>query len=391
MSSSFAAINMKPTIFSRVIKKTLPALLFFFLALLISVDNSKLVNNFFYICLLIPALVVLVKEKIRPTFPASMIGIYLIYIALSTLWGTGDLMTGMKQLKYVVYILAFAVLIHKFASPPERVALVAAGGLIIGLLLEGHSLYLQFSSIGVDNWLAAFPRLEETTGPFNPVYLALCIGLFGFILIASKVDNPWISTALICALILVTLPLQSRTMILSLVVAHGYLMFRRRDFRVLSLWVILSLASSVALLFSIDRFTGPIYRDDIWLISLTTYLQDCSILLGCGNRHNFGTVIDNIYFYNPHSIVLSQLLYGGVLGVLFLLATLWIINKEARHTAEHWKPVFLYCALASLPIGHTLLTHPDFIWILIWLPLGLSGILFRPDPSPGSPGEVPAR
>ena len=359
-------------------QKALSAFLFLFLIMLISIDNSKLVNNFFYVFLLLPAVFIATKEKIKPTTSALIIGTYLIYISVSTIWGTGDILATAKQLKYVLYILAFTLLIHTLIYSDKQITAIAAGGLITGLLLEAYSFYLQITAIGIDQWLKTFPRLSKVTGPLNPVYLALTIGLFAFILIARKARNPWLSTTLVLILTLVTLPLQSRTLILALAIGHGYLLFTRRDFLPFLLWTALCLAGGITLLFSIDRFTTQFYRGSIWLDAITSYWQDCSWVFGCGHRYNFQIHVGDIYIYHPHSIILSQVLYGGLFGAMLLLTALWAILKELRDRPEHWKAVLLYCFMASLPIGHTLLTHPDFIWVLIWLPLALSGILFRP-------------
>lgn len=358
--------------------KLLIGSLLLFLGLLISVEHSKLTNNAFYITLMLPGLLLLFKRPPSISPAGITLVSFLLYMALSTFWGADDLGDGFKQLKYVIYIIAFLVITHQAASSNRHISLIASAGFLLTLSLEAHSLYMQIANIGLEKWLAHFPRLLQTTGPLNAVYMSLTIGLFGFILIASRVRNPWMATALVCALILVTLPLQSRTLILSLVVAHSYLLFRQKAFHALIFWIIFCLAAGGALLLSIDRFTGAVHRDGIWLYAINAWIDDCSMIFGCGNRHNFNINIEGTYFYNPHSILLSQMLYGGLTGLLLLGAVAWTMRQEFHRIAPYWPPVFLYSLTACLTIGHSLLTHPDFIWLLTWLPLALSGILFNP-------------
>lgn len=361
---------------SLVVDALLPACMMIFIGMLVAVTNTKLVNNFFYLILLLPGLYMLCRGHLRPNSTALMLTTYLIYVAVSTFWGTGDGVSVLKQLKYVVYILAFMVMVHQFARSPERIQLLAGSALGLALLLEGISLYQQLSHIGLGTWLTHFPRLSQTSGPLNPVYLALAIGLFGFILITRLARTSWMSTLLVCALILACLPLQSRTLILALVVAQGYNLFQRKQFGACAAWAVACLAGAVFLLTAIDRFTSSVHRDNIWLFSLHSFWQDCSLLIGCGNRYDFDINIGGSYFYHPHSVALSQLLYGGLAGGVLLLTTLGFLYRASRQANASWRPVFVYCMTACLTIGHTILTHPDFLWLLTWLPLGLSGILF---------------
>lgn len=351
-----------------------------FLGLLIALEHSKLTNNFFYVALMPAAFVLMYHKVARPSPVAVALFGYLIYIALSTFWGNSDLGDGFKQLKYVVYIFSFVAVAHHVASSPNRILMIAGTMLTLAVFLEAHSLYSQISVIGLENWLDRFPRLSQTTGPLNPVYLALTIGLFGFILISSRIHNPWIATGLVCLLVLLTLPLQSRTLILALVVAHSYKLIQQRAFRALTVWAILCAIAGVAILIGVDRFSSSVLRDDIWQFAFKTWIKECSILFGCGNRYDFDIHTQGMFFYNPHSVVFSQLLYGGLIGSLLIAIFVYTVARKTHQTASFWTPVFIYSAVACTTIGHSLLTHPDFLWILTWLPISFSGILFRSVP-----------
>jgi hypothetical protein len=376
MNTTLSSSNNHPTFVSMATRNLLPACLLIFLGMLIAVDNSKLVNNFFYATLLIPALVTVFRRAITPKPPAILLGVYLFYVALSTLWGTGDIIAMLKQMKYIVYVFAFLVITHQLAAKPGYTLLLASCGLTLGLLLEAHSLYIQISSIGIQPWLTQFPRLSKISGPLNAVYLALTIGLFGFILITSQIKSPWISSLLVCCLIVMTLPLQSRTLIIALIMAQGFNLLLQRRLSVFLIWGLICITGTVLLVLSIDRFTSEVHRSGIWLFSIDSLWQNCNIIIGCGNRYDFNINIDGFYFFNPHSVILSQLLYGGIIGMTLLCISLWFIYKAARQIEIFWLSVFVYCLTSCLTIGHTILTHPDFLWLITWLPLGLSGILF---------------
>lgn len=348
-----------------------------FIALLLGADNTKLTNNFFYLFLMLPAMILVARRQLRPTRACLLLGGYLLYVALSSFWNNADPGDSAKHLKYVVYILAFAAITQQVMAQPERLKWIAAWGLLISLVVEAHSLYTMINVIGLDNWLHNFPRLAQINGPLNAVYLGLAIGLFGFILISSQVRTPWLASLLICGLILMTIPLQSRTPILALLLAHSYYLFRLRAFSALACWILMLAAGVFALILMVDRFTVEFYRADIWLGVAGTMSEHCSILIGCGNRFEFNISAQGIYFYNPHSIWLSQFFYGGAIGIVFLLVVFGSIIQGKHQLPDYSLPLFTYSFIACVPIGHSLLTHPDFLWLLTWFPLALSGMLFR--------------
>lgn len=348
-----------------------------FIALLLGADNTKLTNNVFYLFLMLPAGVMIARRQLRPTRACLLLGGYLLYVALSTFWSNADPGDSTKHLKYVVYILAFAAITQQVMAQPERLKWIAAWGLLVSLIVEAHSLYTLIANVGLDSWARDFPRLDQLTGPLNAVYLALAVGMFGFILISSQVRNPWLASLLVCGLILLTIPLQSRTPILALLLAHSYYLFRLRAFTALACWILMLAVGGLALTLTIDRFTAEFVRVDIWLNVAGTLSEQCSLLLGCGNRFDFSVQAQGFLYANPHSFWLSQLFYGGLVGVALLATCLWALYRHASQLAAFWPPVFLYCAVTGFSIGHSLLTHPDFIWLLTWFPLALSGILFR--------------
>ncbi|WP_010324520.1 O-antigen ligase family protein [Marinobacterium stanieri] len=348
-----------------------------FITLLLGAENTKLTNNVFYLFLMLPAVVLVARRQLRPTRACLLLGGYLLYVALSSFWNNADPGDSAKHLKYVVYILAFAAITQQVMAQPERLKWIAAWGLLISLVVEAHSLYTLIASVGLDTWARDFPRLDQLTGPLNAVYLALAVGLFGFILISSQVTNPWLASILVCGLILLTIPLQSRTPILALLLAHSYYLFRLKAFTALACWVLMLAAGGLVLVLMIDRFTAEFVRVDIWRNVAGTMSEQCSLLLGCGNRYDFDVQAQGFHYANPHSLWLSQLFYGGLIGVALLATCLWALYRHASQLAAFWPPVFVYCAATGFSIGHSLLTHPDFLWLLTWFPLALSGMLFR--------------
>lgn len=346
-----------------------------FLGLLILSNNSKLTNNFYYAGIMLPAIILFYRNPVRPTLAGMAISGYLLYLAASTLWSKNDISTSLQQLKYVLYVALFLFATHKASTSETRIKTIAICCLSFSLCVEVHALYILISDIGIRDWISTFPRLTPTLGPLNAIFVALTIGMSGFLLILMTVKNPWLASALVFLIILITLPLQSRALILSLVIAHCYYLYKIRAFSVLCLWLASIISAAMFLLLSIERFSAT-HRLDIWLFALNAWLDDCSLLFGCGNRYDFNININDMHFYHVHSIWLSQLVSGGISGLILITCVIFSIKKETRHIEKHWPPVFLFSFIACFTVGHKLLSHPDYIWLITWLPLGLSGILF---------------
>ncbi len=116
---------------------------------------------------------------------------------------------------------------------------------------------------------------------------------------------------------------------------------------------------------------GGSYRLEIWSSSIQKVF-DCGLLLGCGFGGNSEiTTSAGKVFQHSHNIFLSHLINTGLLGLISLLGLLGltIVKGLRNHSA-------MVCGLLAGLVGlmfdgNSLITNPDAIWLIFWLPLVL--------------------
>ena len=94
------------------------------------------------------------------------------------------------------------------------------------------------------------------------------------------------------------------------------------------------------------------------------------MLLGCGlGVDSKITIADGNVFQHPHNIYLDQLIKTGILGLLGLLGVIAyvVIRGLKARSCMVWG---LIAGLVALVFdGKDLLTNPDDMWLIFWLPL----------------------
>jgi len=119
----------------------------------------------------------------------------------------------------------------------------------------------------------------------------------------------------------------------------------------------------------LDR--GGSYRIDIWLSSLDKVVE-CGVLFGCGFSESGGILIGGgDVFQHPHNIYLMHLLNFGIFGLISLLALLfWLLIRGFK--CQSVMVFGLVTSLIGLIFdGKDLLTNPNELWLLFWLPVVL--------------------
>ena len=80
---------------------------------------------------------------------------------------------------------------------------------------------------------------------------------------------------------------------------------------------------------------------------------------------------------HPHSLFVSTLVYGGIIG-LFLLFTLLIWTMNILASDIHQRPAQLALVILSYAIplllfdGDRIIDKIDIVWLLLWLPIGIA-------------------
>ncbi|MEW4981705.1 MAG: O-antigen ligase family protein [Cycloclasticus sp.] len=114
---------------------------------------------------------------------------------------------------------------------------------------------------------------------------------------------------------------------------------------------------------------GVSYRFDIWISSLMK-IVDCGLFLGCGFGGNSEITIESGQtFQHSHNVFLSHFVNTGLFGLLSLLCVVGYITYQGfKHNAI--MVLGLLVGMAALMFdGNALLTNPDDIWLIFWLPL----------------------
>ena len=115
---------------------------------------------------------------------------------------------------------------------------------------------------------------------------------------------------------------------------------------------------------------------------MTTFhkMSGLSWLIGYGDNASSTVDTAGYLFEHPHSIYLSTLFYGGIIGLGLLLALIaksYVILFRAQ--AGEPRGIALACltfgAVSLLFDGDYLLDKIDYVWLVLWLPVALTASL----------------
>jgi O-antigen ligase len=184
---------------------------------------------------------------------------------------------------------------------------------------------------------------------------------------------------------------QSRSTLLSLVVVMIALQLSmwllhkedRRNYtnRLLIVMVLIFAASAVFLRVYPEYFKLAFLRKISYQVRLDIWGH---LLVRIKNAPWFGhsliadprTEVIGVVWLHPHSVYVATLLYGGIVGLLLLMAVvisgLWQGFGRARQSINLVAAcMVLYGALCIVPNGNMLIHHPKPFWLFFWFPLAL--------------------
>jgi len=144
-----------------------------------------------------------------------------------------------------------------------------------------------------------------------------------------------------------------------------------------------ALASLILLIYSsniietiINRNAGFSCRDTIWADLLPSAMNTFFFGRGVGSSSGYITYcyeLSNEPLSGTHSIYMYVLLYTGITGVgLGLLTTFYAVKtafKSHNEFDKFWGIIIIYGFIAFIPNGDSLVSRPNEVWPLFWVPL----------------------
>ena len=356
---------------------TLTVLLFVLSFLIL--PSSKMVNNFFYAALALPAVVWLPRFFAVNRF-SWIDGLWLVFLGY---FATRGLLAGdFRFVKHVLYVGLFVFVLRCLV---RRQAFES--GLVLRTFFWASAAYVALNAVWLwlSGELASGERIIWLSGRMaGPIYTSMWIALcFGLCLLAWVRENrKWeLSLAMLTAWFLCGYVLQSRSGLVGLslcllpLLFLGLLRSRRHPLVLVAgmflsaglLYVVASQSPTVSALWS----RGDSYRLELWG-NYVAMLDSCGIWQGCGT--DFSPEIElasGIFINHPHNVYLSLALYGGLPGVVLfgvLMSTLLFI---AIRTRSIWGFALLLGLIMVNFDGHRVLDSPNELWLLLLLPAGL--------------------
>lgn len=339
---------------------------------------SGLGNNIVYIFILLPSLFFWIKCRTKLSIDGYVWAVYLLYVLMSNIWSNDDIFGFFDQLRYLVYIAIFLHGLEIYRKSRLSVNYILFGMLFFVLMIEMVSIISYVNAHGLDVWMTRFPRIYGKIGIESPIDLSCILVLIVIALMSINNIKPlYYILILFCVAILIA-PFQTRISLLGLAAGVLFVLFQKKHYRTLSISVAVILVVVSFYYFEVDRFSSGRYpRLDIWMFAFNKVVDDCSVFYGCGFNHEFDINVSGRSYAQLHSLVLSQFFYGGMVGIVgflvVIIRTLWIMFKINCP----WLPVLVSSLVVLMTNRHEIISNPNFVWVMLWMPIGLSGLLFK--------------
>jgi len=349
-----------------------------FVFMMFAMPTSKLANMGFYIFVALPVLFsipILIKDN---KFKSDL----LIFASLLSFWvflsmlgdDISDTSKLGKEIRHACYVVVFAVAVY-YSLSTKNVSVKQFMFYVLCLSVV-YSLVAMFYQYGW-NELPLVRRLFPPLRLGSPIFVSLLLACFGVAMMnVYFLENQYIRTISLFLLLLFLLYFyNSRAGIVALcggVVVMVVMSHAKFSWRAVVGLLIIIITYLLGLYFYgnlLER--GGSYRIDIWLSSLDKIVE-CGVFFGCGFAESGELVIESgEVFQHPHNIYLMHLLNFGIFGLMSLMTLLfWLVIRGFK-----CRSVMVFGLVASLIglmfDGKDLLTNPNEIWLLFWLPVVL--------------------
>jgi hypothetical protein len=351
--------------------------------------ESGSANNFstYLITLTLLPLSLLRKQTAFINLPLlSIMAVCLIYLATSVFWSDSEESVS-RHFGYALLIISFCasipISIAYFPSFLSRmVSLIVLAAFVSGI----YSIYLHFSLPEYqplpEQRMYAMGRLS------NPVIGALSYGFAMTLAIymlltesrrSAKIGYLGAILIFITAVILTG----SRGVYLALIASTSMAIFIRypsnRKLQVLGVITTVLIFSTIAAL-----FLGPellfkralSFRPEIWSEFVTRAIYS-NVWIGLGMSANSEFLMPELLIQHPHSAFVATFYYGGIVGLsLYLglvLKSISALNEPDSTNVHLLAAMLLAFGLTATALdGNEILTKVNYLWFLIWFPIGLT-------------------
>jgi hypothetical protein len=319
---------------------------------------------------------------------AGLIALFLGYMTLSVLWSSNNepvVKTFSEALLVLTFCLAVPVSIERFHWFLNALVVLV---ILSAVVNSGYSIYLHYAL--PDYQPLPEPRLYALGRLSNPVIGALSYG-FAVVLAAYMFLNETrrlASAGYLAAIVLFIVAIVltgSRGVYLAMAAAMsiGMLLHYQGNTKLQVTGVAGTLlALSAAAYF----FLGPealfsralSFRPEIWSEFISRTITS-NVWIGTGMTTDSEFQLPELLIQHPHSVFIATFYYGGLIGLALYLALVLRAIQSLGAMRQH-NVRLLGCMLLAFGLtgtlldGNELIEKVNYLWFLVWLPVGLAMI-----------------
>ncbi len=354
----------------------IPAGLMIFLFMMFAMPTSKIANIGFYLFVMLPVLLsipLLLKEKVLVSDLLPIGLIIISWVLLSMIQVDIDHWAKVgKEARHALYLLVFLTATY-YVLLTQKVAVKKLIEYIFWMVViySVVSMLVYYGWQGRSFSARMFPVLRLS----SPIFVSVIIAVYGVSIFYSLLhEGQRLKAMLLLGLVLFLIYFyNARTALVALcfgvVIVISTVQIKHKGYWLLLTLFILSGYIIASYYYGNLLNRGVSYRIDIWL-SAFQKAMDCGVWLGCGPGIDSEiTIADGHVFQHPHNIYLDHLIRTGTFGLLGLLGMIaYVVIRGLK--ARSFMVWGLLTGLVALVFdGKDLLTNPDDMWFIFWLPL----------------------
>ena len=356
----------------------IPYGLFIFLFMMFAMPTSKLANTGFYLLVLVPVmftLPTLLKETMLKVALIQLSLLVLFWLVLSAVHMDIDQVEKIgKEARHALYVLMFcAALYYTLCVKSMSVKKLIEYIFWVAVIYTVASMAYQYGWQGKAVTTRLYPALRFD----SPIYMSIILVVFGISILYGLLSEGKKRPAFLLLLLIIFLLYfyNSRTALVALccgvpaVVMALNIQSKIKTLLYMSLILLAYVLVSYFYGNLLNR--GESYRVDIWLSSLQKAV-DCGLLFGCGIAVDSQISIESgRVFQHPHNIYIMHLINTGIFGLISLFLLLVYVCIKGIKSNSLMVFGFMAGLIAFIFDGKDLITNPDDIWLIFWLPLTL--------------------
>lgn len=311
-------------------------------------------------------------------------GALLLYLALSATWQSAEATDGFaKHLGYAgliaTFVLGIGLIKRRFH---QRTTAFVWLVILAGITSSIYSLTLHY--LLPDYQPLPEPRLYSMGRLSNPVIGAVSYGfvavLAAYLVLISRRRTQFLLLGVLAVLTWAIALSGTRTVWLAMIASFAvgiYLSIPEKSRTLIPVMIVIVGSIALATL-GLDEFLRRSFsfRPEIWDHFITLTISDFgTVLLGAGSGTPTNWVTSVEVFKHPHSIFISTFYFGGLIGLLLLLATYFLAAKKVIQSKDPIAPLaamlVVFGLIVGLLDGDNVLTKIDYLWWVFWLPIAL--------------------